>query len=200
MLRVERSLEMYMAASASVVILASCGAVGATHPHSAGAVAPVFPESVYPAPVSASTGVSATQDCPRPVGLVQHPPASLESFVPLVNGETEASSLPLLLQHYDPALWPSEASGWSGKPVFEAGQRFVATDLKAVPAWGAVGGLAAYLTSMCGHFTVAASWFVYYCSPGKVFARCDPGITTTSAVLERDGTWLTWYVSSGYQS
>lgn len=199
-MRLRESLGLCVAGIAGCTILASCGAVGVGHVHSTGAVAPVFPQSVYPAPISASAGVSATQDCPRPVGLVQHPSASVATFVPLVNGETEAASLPLLLQHYDPALWSTEASSWSGKAVFGAGQSFVARDLRVVPGWAAGGGLAAYLTSMCGQSTVAASWFVYYCSPGTVFSKCDPGITSTSAVLERDGTWLTWYLASGYQS
>ena len=190
-----------LAAAGAIALLVSCGAPAPPRAHSPAAASPSFAPAAYPPPLTPNPGGGASQDCPAPTGLQQQPSGSIKEFVQLVGAESEATSLAALLHSYDPALWPAEASAWTGTPEFGPRARFTAIDLRAVPAWGPSGGLlAGLLTRMCGQPTVDASWLVYFCAPGTPFERCDPGIAATTAVLERAGTWLTWYSASGYQS
>lgn len=195
------TLATCLAAAAAIAMLVSCGAPAPTRPKSPVATSPSFPPTVYPPPLAPNPGVSASQDCPAQTGLRQQPNGFMKAFARLVAAESEATSLAALLHSYDPALRPAEASAWTGKPEFGLRARFTAIDLRAVPAWGPSGGLlAGFLARMCGRPTVDASWLVYFCAPGTPFEKCAPGITATTAVLERAGTWLTWYSVSGYQS
>jgi hypothetical protein len=40
---------------------------------------------------------------------------------------------------------------------------------------------------------------VFFCNPLNGFAGCNPATTTSTAFIDRGGTWLEWYEASGYQ-
>ena len=181
-------------------LLAGCGGA-ATVGHSGGSApnSVSFPENIYPPARPLASGTSADQNCASPAGVVAHPAASVTTFVRLLNKQLDAASLPGLLVHMDRAVWPNVITSWApGRPRLPRG-RYVAADIQVVPLWAHRGAFTQFINNACGHALVDGSWMVSYCSPGTRFSLCDPGVSTSSLVLQRSGTWLTWYQSAGYQ-
>jgi len=123
----------------------------------------------------------------------------VQTFIRLLNAQFHAGSLKQALVGFDQAMWPDEVASWALPSREAADRHFVAADLQIHPGWVEHGTLEKLIGNACGQGMLQGSWIVSSCYPGKAFAACDPGVTSTAAVLERHGVWLVWYVSVGYQ-
>jgi hypothetical protein len=186
----------------AAVLLAGCGNIGQPIPArvSPTAAAEVsFPPATYPPAVPGASGAGIVgQDCANPSGLVPRPSATPGTFLSLLNHLFDSRTLPATLLYFDQAAWPEEVESWAG-----GGQpwrrTYVSSDIQVLPLWSSGTTLAQLVADDCSASLVLSSWIVSYCKPGTRFSACDPGITATSLAIDRSGTWLLWYLNSGYQ-
>lgn len=191
---------------ACVLTLSGCS-TAATHqrpqdkpsPSTSPAASVAFSPATYPPPVEPNSALLSY--CPSDIGLVGNPAATAETFSSLLTEQLRAKSLPVDLELYDMAAWPEAATSWGGYvPISWRKRGYRVADLKVVAAWsGGIGQLGTLISSSCGTATLSASWAVFYCSPLTSFGSCDPATTASAVFIDRGGTWLEWYVASGYQ-
>ena|GEM_PF-3852568 len=184
----------------ATALISACGAHPAKRVSTVRSLSsPSFPAAVYPLAVAPHSGTSIEGDCASPVGVTTDPSAQTRTFTHLLNEAFHARSLQSELVEFDQAQWPDEVAGWTTPSPSAARLSYVARDVQVHAGWTESGTLEQLIGNACGSNLLQGTWIVSACYPGKVFAACDPGVTGTYGVIERSGTWLIWYVSSGYQ-
>lgn len=184
-----------------LAVLSACGTPPARYVGTRPLRPPVsFPDAVYPVAVAPHSGTSIEGDCANPAGVVPRPRAVPATFTRLLNEAFHADSLQRQLVDFDQATWPDEVADWATPPRSTAKLNYVASDLQIHPGWTGTSIFEQLIANACGSSVLQGTWIVSGCYPGKVFASCDPGVTETYGVIERDNTWLIWYMAAGYQA
>lgn len=169
------------------------------------AIAALRGNPTYPAAIPARTdAVNSGVGCPSLAGVDVSATPALAHVVALENAiEMDlASRNDAFVGYFDQTLLAMPENGFAQLfvPSFgdTSGVPLGVPEVELQPLHGDP-TLAGSVGGACGKAVVSASWRVVFCNGATQVAACDPGITTTELVIDRNRTWLVWYVGSGLQ-
>lgn len=161
--------------------------------------------TTYPNFVAAKTGaVNGGAGCPSSVGvdssamLTTAEAAALENsiYTDLAAQNTD------FITYFDRAMLDTPHEGFAQLFAQSFGTTFsglYSENQVGVERLSGDSSLASAVNSACGSVVVDASWRVIFCGTTTYVSGCDPGLTTTELLINRNGKWLIWYLGSGLQ-
>lgn len=169
------------------------------------AIAKLPVNATHPNFVLAKTGaVNSGAGCPSTDALDQSAVLTINGAVDLENMiySDLAGRNTTFVNYFDRAILETPQDGFAQLFASNFGSSSQGTLSSAnisVERLSADSSLASSISAACGPTVTNASWRIIFCSVGIAVAACDPGITTTELAINRNGTWLIWYVGSGLQ-
>ena len=169
------------------------------------AIAKLPVNATHPNFVLAKTGaVNSGAGCPSTDALDQSAVLTINGAVYLENMiySDLAGRNTTFVNYFDRAILETPQDGFAQLFASNFGSSSQGTLSSAnisVERLSADSSLASSISAACGPTVTNASWRIIFCSVGIAVAACDPGITTTELAINRNRTWLIWYLGSGLQ-